>query len=137
MMKLPVNQQNLEGMRVWGENERKGWAADIERAYLSMATAKRGRYRPQASSDGCGTIMLDDEDLSDPVRLEMEAWQAAREFYEADKEMLFQVHGCTDYRFAATMYLALQAAQLCCGGIDALPQVRKILELAIKALPAK
>jgi hypothetical protein len=119
-------------MRRWGQSDPKHWAPDIKDAYIKMATAKA--YRPEAPSDGFGNIELSNEDLADPIRLEMEGWWAAATFYKADEELRFVIHGCTDGRLAATMYLALQAAQLCCGGLSQ-GRIRTILELAIAALP--
>jgi hypothetical protein len=43
----------------------------FKEAYLGMA--RRARYRPGAPGDGCGNIVLSDEDLRDPVRLDEEA----------------------------------------------------------------
>jgi hypothetical protein len=40
-------------------------------AYLAMA--KEAKYRPQAPSDGCGSVLLTQEQIDDPRRLEAEA----------------------------------------------------------------
>jgi hypothetical protein len=133
MMRLPVNTENLWAMRRWTNANPKGWFNDVRDAYLAMVAAKPS-YRPEAPSDGFGQIDLDDDQLEDPVRLEMEAIWAARQFYDDDEKMIFETNGCTDGRLAATMYLALQAAQRCCGGISG-GRIRKILELALAALP--
>lgn len=100
----------------------------VEAAYLKMA----GVYRPEAPSDGFGYIQLEPEEMKDPERLQREAQAAAEKFVRADQSYLFEVKGCPDGRLVATMYLALQAAQMCCGGPG---KIRKVLELAIAALP--
>jgi hypothetical protein len=109
-------------------------ARNIKRAYVDMAKAEKG-YRPGPPSDGLGNILLDGDALADPVRLEIEAWQAAKTFCEAEEKMLFEVRGRANGTHAATMYLALQAAQLCCSSVTARPTIRQLLELAIAALP--
>lgn len=100
----------------------------VEDAYLEMAA----HYRPNAPSDGFGHIQLEPEELKDQARLKREAKEAAEQFARSDQNYLFQVHGCPDGRLVATMYLALQAAQMCCGGPG---KIRKVLELALAALP--
>lgn len=125
----PITRENLLAMR-------RGLGSSypitlVKDAYLKMAAM--AKYRPEAPSDGWGHIMLDDDQLNDPVRLEMEAWLAARKWYEDDYRHEFIISGCSDARLAKTMYLALQAAQLCCSGPN--PCIKPILEMAIKALP--
>lgn len=129
---IEVSEENLARMRRHFANLRPHWVDDVQAAYVRMA---RAAYRPQAPSDGFGHILLDEEQLADPVRLEIESWEAARAFFEADARLSFVVSGCTDGRLAATMYLALEAAQMCCGGTSG-GNLRKVLELAIDALPA-
>jgi hypothetical protein len=134
IMKVAVSEVNLATtMRRWFSKLPEHWAPAIKDAYITMATAKKG-YRPNAPSDGHGNIQLDAEALADPVRLEMEGWRAARSFYEADDNEVFEIHGCADGRLAVTMYFALEAAQRCCGGVSN-GAIRTILELAIAALP--
>lgn len=128
-LRMPaINRENLHTMRTWDTDPR---IAAVKQAYLDMVS--KARYRPEAPNDGFGHIMLNNDSLDDPVRLEMEAMLAGRRFYEDDERVKFTLHGCCDFRLAATMYLALQAAQLCCSGPH--PSLRTILELALKALP--
>lgn len=128
-LKMPaINRANLAAMRQWSVNDDR--IRLIRDAYLRMATA----YRPGAPSDGFGQVLLDDNERTDPVRLEMEAWFEAARWYDDDERMEFTVHGCPDYRNIVAMWLALQAAQVCCGGSH-FRIIRRLLELAIEALP--
>lgn len=123
----PVNRQNLQHMRKWGDADERIRA--VKDAYLRMAHF----YRPEAPSDGFGNIQLDDDGRADPVRLEMEGWLAGLKWRDADDRMDFSVQGCADFRNVPAMYLMLQAAQLCCSGPE--PAIRKLLQMAIEALP--
>jgi hypothetical protein len=128
--KLPITPETLTRMRQWGEADPR--IKNIMPAYLDLwAEAK---YRFGAPSDGWGNLLLDDDQLADPVRLEIEAWCAARQFIEADDQLTFEMRGCSHFEHAKTMFLAFQAAQLCCGGVPHVV-IRRVLELAIKALP--
>jgi len=127
---LPITTENLSRMRQWGKADER--FKPVMQAYLDMWA--RAKYRPGAPSDGFGNIMLGDDQLADPVRLEMEAWIAAREFFKADEKVVFEVMGCSHDSHARTMFLALHAAQLCCGGVPS-SLIRQVLELTIEALP--
>ena len=128
ILRMPeISRENLTLMRRMGVADER--LNSIKDAYLRM----EGFYRPEAPSDGFGHIELSPDELADPVRLEMEAWLAARKWYEADERTEFVNTGCADYYNATAVYLILQAAQLCCDGAN--PNIRRVLELAIEALP--
>jgi hypothetical protein len=127
---LTISQENLDRLRDMHEHA-SFWFHDVVKAYI----AHQRVYRPEAPSDGGGHPLLDDNQLADPIRLEIEAHVAARKFYDQDQDAEFTLHGCTHGEYGATMYLALQAAQLCCGGVERLHAIHTMLRMAIEALP--
>lgn len=129
--KVPITADVLDCLRQWGEAD---WRIkNVMPAYLDLC--EKAKYRFGAPSDGWGNILLDADQLADPVRLEIEAWCAARQFIEADDQHTFELRGCAHYEHARTMFLAFQAAQLCCSGAPH-AMIRRVLELAIEALPS-
>jgi hypothetical protein len=130
VIKMPkISADNLERMRKMGDADDR--CVIIKDAYLRMVS--HAKYRPEAPSDGWGHILLSQEQVADTIRLEMEAWLASLRWHHEDEQLSFSVTGCPDYRCTATMYFALQAAQLCCSGPN--PCIRRVLELALEALP--
>ena len=101
-------------------------------AYREMWS--KARYRPSAPSDGFGTIMIDDEQLEDERILADEASRYAEDFDKQDDTYEFKILGCTNGEYNRLIVYFLNAAQLCCGGTDTLPFIKKLAELSIKEI---
>jgi len=77
--------------------------------------------------------MLSPEELRDERRLRDEAAKYALEFLKQDDAMEYPM-GCPDGRMNKAFFYAIEAARLMCGGIDAKPAARKVLDLAIEEI---
>ena len=126
-----VNPRTKPRFQAERANIRLNGPGAVRAAYITMAAAKI--YRPLAPSDGMGAILLSKKELACPVRLEMEAQQAARQWWADDNERRHVIRGCSNGAEAGVMYLLLRAAELCCAG-NARGQIKEILQLALDDL---
>jgi hypothetical protein len=98
-------------------------------AYLAMA--RKARYRPAAPSDGCGHILLDEDEIKDRSLLEAEARKYAVRFVGFDDEMEYHI-GCPDFSGNRAFCYLIEAANALCSPKPKL--VKALIELAMKEL---
>lgn len=101
----------------------------IREAYFEMA--RRANYRPAASSDGLGGILLSDQELKDPERLSREATEYARHFIEEEESIRFWV-GIANYRTNKALVYAIETARLLCSDELGITHARRLSELLLK-----
>lgn len=99
----------------------------IENTYKLMA--KKGKYQPEAPSDGYGNI---DWDAVKP--LDEEAADYADKWWAREDTNQLVIDGYANFPFRPAQILALNAAQLCCGAYDAKDSIKRMLRLALKSL---
>jgi hypothetical protein len=99
------------------------------RAYIRMA--REARIRMQAPSDGLGTVMLTDEELTDPLVLRNEAMEYASEMVAADEKTHYELFGCTHGPWTQAFAFTLQAAELMFSGAGAEPTISRLLQMAL------
>jgi hypothetical protein len=98
----------------------------FQQAYLQMA--HQAKYRPQALSDGCGTIQLELAELRDPHRLQVEAGQYALQFSAEEDHNSFWI-GCSDFRTNKAFVWTIEAARLLASGVEDKGTALKLLRL--------
>jgi hypothetical protein len=96
-------------------------------AYKAMSLYVK--YRPQAPSDGMGSLLMTKKEIENPDILDLEAKAYARELAECDYELEWTLHGCLDYKCAKVFVYIFNAATLCFSGEINL--VKKLLQLAL------
>jgi hypothetical protein len=95
-------------------------------AYLEMAA--QAHYRPAAPNDGCGNILLDDDELADPARLHREAQKYALRFVAQDDKMEYSI-GCPDGKGNRAFCYIIEAANALCAPEPKL--AIKLLKMAV------
>src|ERR1700680_1686531 len=103
----------------------------IREAYINMVT--EGRYRPQAPSDGMGTVLLTEEELADPQVLAEEASDYAATFIRQETSSRFDI-GTSNYSTNRALVYTIEAAKNLCGAADHV--ALKLLKMAIKEIEA-
>jgi hypothetical protein len=91
--------------------------------------ASEADYRPAAPSDGLGHVLLTEDEVKDPDRLEEEAWKYAKEFAAEDDSRRFNI-GCTNYSTNKATVYTIEAARSLCGGANELAAVLLRMALA-------
>lgn len=74
---------------------------------------QKARYRPAGPSDGMGSLLLNDDELRDPLRLESEARKFAADFVQQDDEREYLL-GCPDGRGNRAFCYTIEAARALC-----------------------
>ena len=99
------------------------------KAYVQMA--RNAKYRPQAPSDGLGSILLSKEELEDRQRLSNEASDYADRFFKEEDTLQFHI-GCSDYETNRALVYTIEAARLLCAGGPSRLRALKLLEMAVE-----
>jgi hypothetical protein len=99
-------------------------------AYLMIAGIK---YRPAASGDVMGSILLSPAELRDQKRPYQEAVESALRFNREEDGRAFQI-GCSDFRTCRAFVLSIEAARLLTSGGDGGLWAARLLKLAIKEI---
>jgi uncharacterized protein (DUF433 family) len=97
-------------------------------AYTEMA--EKTHFRPAAPSDVFGTISLSQEEVSDPDILAQEARCYAENLAQQEEDGMLTIQGCTNGDTNKLFVFLFNAAQLCCGGCDALPYIKRLIHVA-------
>jgi hypothetical protein len=95
-------------------------------AYLLMA--QEAKYRPQAPSDGFGTLLLTREQVRDPHRLTEETLAYVERFEKEEDTRSFNI-GCSNFTTNRALIWTIEAARSLCGGVDDL--ALQLLEMAV------
>lgn len=99
-------------------------------AYLEMN--ERANYRPQAPSDGMGSVLLSRPELESEELLLHEAQAYAERFIKEEDTATFQI-GISNYDTNRAFVYLIEAARVLCGGSrDALAE--KLLLMALREL---
>jgi|SRR5579864_6768951 len=99
-------------------------------AYKAMA--KKAKYRPAATSDGCGNITVPPEQLN----IHKEAEKYAVDWWKEEDACKYHVGTCSFSARIATIF-AVEAARLMCGGPSGYPYASKLLDMAVQELKRK
>jgi hypothetical protein len=95
-------------------------------AYLAMA--EEANHRPAAPNDGCGNILLELDDLRDPVRLEEEACKYALMFAREEDKRRFCI-GCSHFPTNRAFVWVIEAARQLASGDDGNATALKLLAM--------
>ena len=99
----------------------------MAQGYLMLA--EEG-YRPGAPSDGCGGIMMTDEELQDKDRLYLEAVIYACRFADADDKHEHHV-GCSNWTTNRALIMCIEAARLLNAGTTGDAWAARLLKRAL------
>ncbi len=107
-------------------------SARFAEAYLTMV--HDARYRPEAPSDGLGTVLLTADELRETGRLASEAQRYAEDLERQDRKGSFVLHGCTNWMQNKLFVYLLNATTLCFTGSGALPAQKRLLQSALREI---
>jgi hypothetical protein len=96
-------------------------------AYRAMAT--EANYRPEIPGDIAGTIDMPEEALD----VDIEAADYLERFKRDERDGFYI--GVPDLEGAKSMAFAIEASRLICQGILRSGQAKKLLEMAVAAMP--
>jgi hypothetical protein len=94
-------------------------------AYREMA--RTAKYRPEALSD-------DDGDINDPQTLAEEADRYGKCLEKQDDDLEFPIIGCTHWDHNKLFVYLLNASQLCFSGTDALPVIKRLVQMSLEEI---